>query len=103
MIIKCVLIVAIMNVNIKKIRKKLDLIDLKLLRVIKERFILVDQIVKLKKTKKEIIDKKRINFILKKLKKNSIKIKIDPIVTASIWREMIKSFIKYEFRNFKKK
>jgi len=92
-----------MNVNIKKIRKKLDLIDLKLLRVIKERSILVDQIVKLKKTKKEIIDKKRINFILKKLKKNSIKIKIDPIVTVSIWREMIKSFIKYEFRNFKKK
>ena len=92
-----------MNVNIKKIRKKLDLIDLKLLRVIKERSILVDQIVKLKKTKKEIIDKKRINFILKKIKKDSIKAKIDPMITISIWKEMIKAFIRYEYKKFKKK
>jgi chorismate mutase len=36
------------NINIQKIRKKLDKVDLKLLRVIKERSILVDQVVKLK-------------------------------------------------------
>ena len=59
-----------MNINIKKIRIKLDKIDVKLLRIIKERCVLVDQVVKLKKTKKEIIDKKRINFILKRIKKN---------------------------------
>ena len=91
------------NINIKKIRKKLDKIDLKLLRIIKERFILVDQVVKLKKTKKEIIDQKRIKFILKRIKKRSIKAKIDPMITASIWKEMIKAFIRYEYKNFKKK
>jgi len=92
-----------MNVNIKKIRKKLDKIDIKLLNIIKERSALVDKVVKLKKFKKEIIDKKRINFILKRIKKKSIIAKIDPMITVSIWKEMIKVFIKYEYKNFKKK
>jgi chorismate mutase len=92
-----------MNLNIKKIRKRLDKVDVKLLRVIKERAFLVDQVLKLKKTKKEIVDKKRINFILKRIKKNSIKAKIDPLITTSIWKEMIKAFIKYEYRNLNKK
>ena len=57
-------------IGIEKIRKKLDKIDVRLLRIIKERSVLVDQVLKLKKNKKDIIDKKRINFILKKVKKN---------------------------------
>jgi chorismate mutase len=89
--------------NIQKIRKKLDKIDVKLLRLIKERSNLVDNVIKLKKTKKEIVDKKRINFILKKIKKDSIKAKIDPMITISIWKEMIKAFIRYEYKKFKKK
>jgi chorismate mutase len=91
------------NINIQKIRKKLDKLDIKLLRVIKERTILVDQVVKLKKTKKEIVDKKRINFILKTIKKKSIVAKIDPMITESIWKEMIRAFIRYEYKNIKKR
>ena len=91
------------NINIQKIRRKLDKVDIKLLRVIKERSILVDQVLNLKKNKKEIVDKKRINFILKKVKNNSIKAKIDPSITISIWKEMIKAFIRYEYKNLKKK
>ena len=90
------------EINIKIIRKKLDKVDIKLLNIIKERSVLVDQVIKLKKTKKEIIDKKRINFILKRIKKKSIKAKIDPMITTSIWKEMIKAFIRYEYKNFKK-
>ena len=55
--------------KIIKIRKELDKIDSTLLLVIKKRTILVDKIVKLKKSKNEIVDKKRINFILKKNKR----------------------------------
>jgi|TARA_B110000914_G_C15427380_1_gene429646 chorismate mutase len=91
------------NINIIKIRKKLDKLDIKLLRVIKERTHLVDQIVGLKINKNEIIDKKRINFILKRIKENSMKIKVDPKITVNIWKVMIKGFINYEFRKFKKK
>ena len=92
-----------LNVEIKKIRKKLDKIDLELLAILKKRIFLVNKVIKFKKSKKEIIDKKRINFILKKIKQKSIKLKIDPFITVNIWNEMIKTFIKYEFKNFKKK
>ena len=89
--------------GIDRIRKELDLLDTKLLGIIKKRTDLVKRVIKLKKYKKEIVDKKRINFILKKIKKKSIKLKIDPSITLHIWKEMIKAFIKYEYKNFKKK
>jgi len=92
-----------MNIDIKKIRKKLDKVDVKLLRVIKERTLLVDQVVKLKKNKKEVVDRKRINFILKRIKNYSIKAKIDPMITVSVWKEMINAFIRYEYKKLKKK
>jgi chorismate mutase len=88
--------------EIKKIRIKLDRLDSKLLLIIKSRTNLVKQIVKLKKYKNEIVDKKRIDLILKRIKEKSIKLKIDPSITQSIWKEMIRSFIRYEYKNFKK-
>ena len=39
------------NKNINKIRRKLDKIDIKLLKIIKQRSVLVDQVLKLKKKK----------------------------------------------------
>ena len=92
-----------MNENILKIRKELDKLDDKLLDIIKKRSKLVDLVIKNKKSKKEIIDKKRILIILKNIKKKSKKKKVDPKITNKIWRSMIKAFIDYEFRNFKKK
>ena len=91
------------NRNILKIRKELDKLDNKLLDIIKKRSKLVDLVIKNKKFKKEIIDKKRIFIILKNIKKKSKKKRIDPKITNKIWRSMIKAFIEYEFRNFKKK
>ena len=91
------------NKNILKIRKKLDKLDNKLLNIIKKRTKLVDLVIKNKKFKKDIVDKKRISIILKNIKKNLKSKKIDPKITNKIWKSMIKAFIDYEFRNFKKK
>ena len=91
------------NKKILKIRKNLDLLDNMLLNIIKKRMLLVNSILKEKEFKKQIVDKKRINLILKNIKTKSIQKKIDPIITRQIWSSMINSFIKYEFRNFKKK
>ena len=90
------------NPKILKIRKKLDVLDSKLLLIIKKRTILVNEVIKLKKNKKEIVDIKRINYILNKIKKKSIKLRIDPTITVGLWKEMIKLFIKYEYKKFKK-
>ena len=91
------------NKNILKIRKKLDKLDNHLLNLIKERENLVNQVLKNKKYKKDIVDKKRIEVIIKNIRKKSIKKKIDPKITRTIWISMIKAFIEYEYRNFKKK
>ena len=74
-----------------------------MLKLIKKRSNLVNEVLKVKIHKKEIIDQKRINFILKKIKKKSIQLNIDPKITNRIWKNMIWSFIDYEKRNFKKK
>ena len=93
-------------INKKKlsvIRIKLDKLDNELLKLIKKRSNLVNEVLKVKIHKKEIIDQKRINFILKKIKKKSIQLNIDPKITNRIWKNMIWSFIDYEKRNFRKK
>tara|TARA_X000000950_G_C13496457_1_gene489928 strand:+ start:62 stop:349 length:288 start_codon:yes stop_codon:yes gene_type:complete len=85
-----------------KLRKKLDIVDLELLNIIKKRSILVRKVLSLKNFKNQIVDRKRINLILKKIKVLSIKKKIDPKITNRIWKNMIWSYIDYERRNFKK-
>ena len=91
------------NKQILIIRKKLDKLDNDLLKIIKKRTQLVDLVIKNKEFKKDIVDKKRISVILKNISKKSKKKKIDPKITSKIWKSMIRAFIDYEFRNFKKK
>ena len=91
------------NKKILQIRKNLDKLDNELLDLIKKRTALVDLVIKNKKYKKDIIDKKRISIILKNISKKSKNKKIDQKITNKIWRSMIKAFIDYEFRNFEKK
>ena len=85
------------------LRRKLDLLDNKLIKLIKIRTNIVKEVLKLKSYKYEIVDKKRISIILKNIKKKSIKNKIDPKITNRIWKNMIMSYIDFERRNFKKK
>ena len=88
--------------KLNKIRLKLDKLDNSLIKLIKQRTSLVNQVLKLKDKKKEIIDNKRINTILKNIRKKSLANKIDPKITNRIWKNMILSYIDYEKRNFKK-
>jgi len=96
-----------MSPNNKKklnlLRIKLDKLDNKLLSLIKYRTSLVKDVVKLKEFKKEIVDHKRINFILNKIKSKSKKMNIDPKITNRIWKNMIWSYINFERKTFKKK
>ena len=102
-----ILLIAFMSLNknkkILKIRKKLDILDNKMLNIIKIRTNLVHQVLQNKTSKKQIVDKKRIKVILKNIKKKSIKKKIDVKLTRSIWFNMIKAYIDFEYRKFKKK
>ena len=91
------------KIKLNLLRNKLDKLDNGLLKIIQERTEIVKKVLSLKSSKNEIVDKKRISTILKKIKKESFKKKIDPKITNSIWKNMIWSYIDFEKRNFKKK
>ena len=86
-----------------KARKNIDRVDNKIFNLIKKRTKIVDHMLSLKKQKSQIVDRKRINAILKNLKNRSIKNGIDPKITIRIWKSMIWSYVDYQRKNFKKK
>ena len=91
------------NLKLKLIRQKIDKLDDKLLNLIKIRTNLVTGVLKQKRFKNQIIDNARIKEILTSIKKKSISRKIDPKITKKIWKNIIRAYIDFEKRNFKKK
>ena len=91
------------NLKLKLIRQKIDKLDDKLLNLIKIRTNLVTEVLKQKRYKNQIIDKARIKEVLTLIKRKSISRKIDPKITKKIWRNIIRAYIDFEKRNFKKK
>ena len=73
------------KIKLNLLRKKLDKVDNNLLKIIQKRTKIVKKVLSLKSYKKEIIDKKRISAILKKIRKESLKKNIDPKITQRIW------------------
>ena len=57
--------------KLKKLRKRLDILDNSLIKLIKKRTLIVNQVLQLKDLKKQIVDKKRIKLILSEIKKKS--------------------------------
>ena len=89
--------------KLEAIRKKIDLVDKQLLKIIGKRTTLVKKVIAVKNHKKQIVDKRRIKKVLISIKKQSIKKKIDIKITNKIWRAIIGSYIDFERRKFKKK
>ena len=89
--------------KLKKARIKVDQLDQKIFNLIKKRTQIVKHMMSLKKFKSEIIDYKRINAILKKIKNKSLKNNVDPKITIRIWKSIIWSYIDFQKRNFNKK
>jgi len=88
--------------RLKIARKKIDSIDNKIFSLIKKRTKIIDHMILIKEYKSQIVDRKRMNLILKKIKKKSKDSKIDSKITLKIWKSMILSYVDYQRRNFKK-
>ncbi len=86
----------------KAIRNKIDIIDDMLLPLMIKRSKLVEKALELKTTKSEIIDKKRINEITKKISQKTNKLGGDAKLLSDIWLSIIDNFIKFEKNKFKK-
>ena len=85
--------------SLEDLRKNIDEIDLKILDLIEKRKDLVTEVVKLKK-RDQIVDQKRIEFILNKLRKEALSRGLAFEFIEEIWTLMIKNFIKYEEKIF---
>ena len=79
--------------KLKKARNKIDLLDKSIFNLLKKRTRVVKYMLNLKQFKNQIVDHKRINTILKNIRKRSIQHAIDPRITTSIWRSIIWSYI----------
>jgi len=89
--------------KMKDVRSLIDQIDDKILPLMVKRSKLVNKALELKSKKSEIIDRKRINQILKKVESKSKKMKANPKLIKSIWMDMIQNFIEHERNEFKKR
>ena len=89
--------------EMKLIRKKIDQVDDKLLPLMVKRSKLVEKALSLKKKRTEIVDKKRINQISKKIVTKTSELGGNSRLLKTIWISIIQNFIDYENQEFKKK
>jgi chorismate mutase len=81
--------------NIRKIRSTIDTIDKQIIRLLGLRKKQVLKIAKYK-NKRTIVDKKRINQIMKRIKAEAKKNKVDFILVKNFWNKLIQYSIKLE-------
>ena len=85
--------------SIEEIREEIDEVDIQILDLIFNRKKLVTEVVKLKK-RNQIIDTKRIEDILARLRKEASKRDLPEEFVEEVWKLMIKTFIAYEEKIF---
>ncbi len=88
--------------NLKGVRKNIDNVDTRLVKLIAEREFYAKEAVKFKIDRSQIIDRKRINTVLIRVKKLSKKYKVNRLTIEKIWKLMIQNFIVLENKLFKK-
>jgi len=91
------------KIKLKIARNKVDQIDKKIFDLIKKRTEIVKYMLNIKKYKRQIVDRKRIDDILKKIKNKSVKYGIDSKLTSRIWKSIIWSYVEFQRKKFKKK
>ena len=89
-------------VELKKVRKNIDEIDSKIIKLISDRFKEIHKVTKLKDNHDQIIDHERITHSLKSVQAKAKKNKIDYEVVTRIWQIFIHEAIKLEYSKIKK-
>ena len=88
--------------ELKKVRKNIDEIDNKIIKLISDRFKEIHKVTKLKDSHDQIIDHERITNILKSVQSKAKKNKIDHEIITRIWQIFIQEAIKLEYSKIKK-
>ena len=83
-------------------RNKIDQLDNSIFNLIKKRTKVVKHMLGLKRYKNQIVDHKRINTILKNIRKKSMRHRIDPKITTRIWKAIIWSYVYFQKKILKR-
>ena len=86
----------------KEVRKRIDKVDSQILPLMVKRSRLVSKALSLKTRKSEIVDSKRISQIKKKVERQAKKLDANTKLIGEIWVSIIRNFINFEKKNFKK-
>ena len=90
------------SAKMREIRNRIDEVDSKILPLMVKRSKLVSKALDIKTKKSEIVDLKRINQIKKKVAAQARRQGASPKLISNIWVSIIKNFIDFEKKNFKK-
>ena len=90
------------SAKMREIRKRIDEVDSKILPLMVKRSKLVSKALDIKTKKSEIVDLKRINQSKKKIAAQAKRLGASPKLISNIWVSIIKNFIDFEKKNFKK-
>ena len=88
--------------NLNEVRRSIDNVDARLVRLIAEREFYAKEAVKFKTNRSQIIDKKRINIVIRRVRKLSKKYNVSSATVEKIWKLIIQNFIILEKKLFKK-
>lgn len=90
--------------DLKILRKKIDIIDDKIINLLVERFQIIEDISELKKNNNiEVIQRSRISEIIEKARNKALKSQIDPNIFEKIYLNIIDLACNLEEKNIKDK
>jgi isochorismate pyruvate lyase len=88
--------------DILEIRKNIDRLDDKIVKLISERGAFVKQAGKFKKNEDAVKDTNRVAQVLEKVRTIAVKYKTDPLIIEEVYKTMINCFIDLEMKELKK-
>ncbi|MAV82742.1 MAG: chorismate mutase [Pelagibacteraceae bacterium] len=89
------------TIKLNAIRKKIDSIDDKILKLVSKRFKEIHKVAALKDNSDQIVDNKRIKKILTKIKSKAKKEKLDNDFAVRLWQLFIQEAIRMEYSKIK--
>ena len=88
--------------DLNEVRKNIDAIDNQIVKLLIKRSFFVLQATYFKTKKSQLVDRKRIARIIKRVSNIAKKQKLSPIIVEKVFRKMINQFILLETKEFKR-
>ncbi|MDA8230889.1 MAG: chorismate mutase [Magnetospirillum sp.] len=82
--------------SLAEVRENIDRLDCRIVELLAERTLFVEQAGKLKASKSQVVDRERIEAVIRKVRHEAMECGMDAGLVENIYRSMIDAFIIYE-------